>query len=226
MRSFVVALVVAVVATSGCASRAAFDRLSQDVKDGFAAIGMETQAARQAQADIQATLAAEVAEIVERKTQDLVTEEEAAAQLQAAQAIAKAEVERIESERLERAAREAETMELKAQLRKRESDEELKAIVSDVVTASLGTALGQPAAAAAINTALTGILGDAPITRKELDTVVQDALREQGLSTEEVAGLAGGITGIGMVALQYYRNRSRKRDLAEVKQQIPSVSAA
>lgn len=222
MRLLATAL-LALAMTSGCASRAAFDRLSQDVKDGFAAIGMETQAARQAQAEIQATLAAEVAEIVEKKTQDLVTEEEAAAQLQAAQAIAKAEVERIESERLERAAREAETMELKAQIRKRESDEELKAIVSDVVTASLGTALGQPAAAAAINTALTGILGDAPVTKKELDEKVAAALREGGMSEEKVAGYAGTASVLAMAATYYLRNRSRRRDLEQVKQTVATT---
>lgn len=197
----------ALAAAPGCALQSAFDRLSEDVTQSIEQIGIDTQAFRAEQAHVNAALAEEVREIVEDKTAGLVTAEQAQAKFEAAQAVAKAEVERLEKERLDKLEREAEVMKYQAELRKRESAEEQKALIGELVSTGIGVALQSPATATAIKSVVETAYGGPPVSKDQ----VVDAIKEQapGVSREEAAGYAG----IAILLLNAYRSRTRKKDL-------------
>lgn len=223
MRFFIVALFAL---TTGCATQGAFDRLSNDVAKGFETLKADQQESRAAQSAIEAELAVQVSEIVDSKTVGLVSQEQAEAQTIAAITAARAEVERIESERLAKAEQESRVMEAQAEVRKLESAEEQKALVQGLVTSGIGIALGSPAAASAINAAVSAAVGGDPASKEDVEELRDKtiaALKEGGLTHEEAAGYGGAGLAAALWAMNAWRNRSRRRDLDGVRGQPPAT---
>lgn len=207
----------------GCfALQSSFDDFTEDVRSSFANLDAELQSTRAQQAEVQAGLATQVAAIVDQKTQNLISDDEAKAQFAAAAATAKAEVERLEKERLDKLERETEKMALQAELRKRESAEQQKQLVSELVSSGVGLALQSPATAKAIQSVIEGAYGE-PVSRDDLTKVVADSVKElkgdDGVTEGELYATAGGISGALVLALQAYRSATRRREMEKLKRE-------